>query len=94
MILVGLVGYIETPRGLRSLKTIFSQLIFYVVLVAHNGFSFDFLVLLAEVERRPRQLALSVFEDQNIHFSDTLPLLQKVYIHKLQQHNMIFFCLR
>ncbi len=25
MILVGLVGYIETPRGLRSLKTIFSQ---------------------------------------------------------------------
>lgn len=25
MMLVGIVGYVETPRGLRSLKTIFAQ---------------------------------------------------------------------
>lgn len=25
MMLVGIVGYIETPRGLRALKTIFAQ---------------------------------------------------------------------
>ncbi len=31
---------------------------FFVVLVAHNGFSFDFPLMLAEVERRPKQLAL------------------------------------
>ncbi len=48
------------------------------VLVAHNGYSFDFPVLLAEVERKPRDLAGSSFVTKNIHFSDTLPLLRKV----------------
>ncbi len=47
------------------------------VLVAHNGYSFNFPVLLAEVERRPRDLAGSSFVTKNIHFSDTLPLLRK-----------------
>ncbi|XP_064397556.1 uncharacterized protein LOC135344319 [Halichondria panicea] len=50
----------------------------YPVLVAHNGFSFDFPVLLAEVERRPESLATSIFEAKNIHFSDTLPLLRQM----------------
>ena len=31
----------------------------YPVLVAHNGFAFDFPILLAEVERRPQQLRFS-----------------------------------
>lgn len=51
---------------------------FIIVLVAHNGFAFDFSILFAEVERRPDHLALSAFEAGNIHFSDTLPLLRQV----------------
>jgi len=47
------------------------------VLVAHNGFAFDFPILLAEVERRV-ELQLTLFRSANIHFSDTLPLLRKV----------------
>ena len=56
------------------------------VLVAHNGFSFDFPMLFANVERCPhKQLAVSTFEIHNIHFADTLPLLRKVHNTKL--HN-------
>ena len=51
---------------------------YLTVLVAHNGFVFDFPILLAEVERRPGVLATSVFEERNIHISDDLPLLRKV----------------
>ena len=54
--------------------------------MAHNRFGFDFLVLLAEVERRPRQFASSIFEDDNINFSDTLPLLRKI----LRMHHGIY----
>ena len=43
------------------------------VLVAHNGFSSDFPILFAEVERRPDQLSASIFETDSIHFADTLP---------------------
>ena len=55
-----------------------------VVLLAHNGFAFDFPVLFAEVERRPSDLAVADFERRNIHFSDTLPLLRKVIISVLE----------
>ena len=48
-----------------------------LVLVAHNGFAFDFPILLAEVERHP-ELDLFNFRTGNVHFSDTLPLLRKV----------------
>ena len=48
-----------------------------LVLVAHNGFAFDFPILLAEVERHP-ELDLFNFQTGNVHFSDTLPLLRKV----------------
>ncbi len=51
------------------------------VLVAHNGFSFDFPILLAEVERRPDALSASSFETHRIHFIDTLPLLRQVSIN-------------
>ncbi len=49
-----------------------------LVLVAHNGFLYDFPILLAEIERRT-ELAFSLFIGGNVHFSDTLPLLRKVY---------------
>ncbi len=48
----------------------------HVVLVAHNGFSFDFPILLSEVESR--DIPLSIFENHNVHFSDPLPLLRVV----------------
>ena len=70
------------------------QQIFYLhshaVLVAHNGFGFDFPVLLAEVEQRPRQFVSSIFEDHNINFSDTLPLLRKVKIKNLRVQHGIY----
>ena len=71
-----------------SLQQIF-YLHFHAVLVTHNGFGFDFPVLLAEVERRPRQFASSIFEDHNINFSDTLPLLRKIKIkNRRVQHGI------
>ncbi len=48
----------------------------YAVLVAHNGFSYDFPILFSEVESR--QIPLSIFQTHNIHFSDSLPLLRVV----------------
>lgn len=50
----------------------------FTVLVAHNGFAFDFPILLAEVERRPMELSIKSFEANRIHFCDTLPCLRKV----------------
>lgn len=65
--------------GLTSLYT-FEYIVHFshLVLVAHNGFSFDFPILLAEVERRPEVLNTSTFEAYRIHFTDTLPLLRQV----------------
>ena len=48
-----------------------------IVLVAHNGFAFDFSILFAEVESR-ESLGMSTFSANNIHFSDSLPLLRMV----------------
>ncbi len=48
-----------------------------IVLVAHNGFSFNFPILMAEVENRDN-LSLSIFTSNLIHFSDSLPLLRSV----------------
>lgn len=49
-----------------------------IVLVAHNGYKYDFPLLFAEVDRRKQHLDTSVFRTHNIHFADTLILLQKV----------------
>jgi len=56
---------------------VFKRYIFYlflyeVVLVAHNGFTLDFTMLLSEVESQ--DLQLSSLSSHNIRFSDTLPL--------------------
>ena len=64
-----------------SAHSIIINLHFNTVLVAHNGFSFDFPILMAEVERRPRELNIEDFTAKNIHFSDSLPLLRKVYLY-------------
>ena len=50
----------------------------HTVLVAHNGYRFDFPILLAETERRPEKLALSQLSSHRIHFSDTLGYLKQV----------------
>ena len=49
-----------------------------IVLVAHNGFAYDFPLLLAEIERRPNCLSTQHFVAKNIHFADTLPHLRQV----------------
>ena len=53
--------------------------IFYLdtVLLAHNGFAFDFPILFAEVESR-EALDMSSFNLHHIHFSDSLVLLRMV----------------
>ena len=53
------------------------------VLVAHNGFAYDFLLLLAEIERRPKHLNMQEFVNRNVHFADTLPHLHQVqpFVH-------------
>ena len=51
---------------------------FLVVLLAHNGFGFDYPILLSELERRPDKVSTTLLEEKNIHFSDTLPVLKKV----------------
>ena len=54
------------------------MILYGIVLVAHNGFKFDFPILMAEVERRPESLELASFSRHKIHFVDTYPLVQKV----------------
>ena len=46
------------------------------VLVAHNGYNFDYPILLAEMERH--EINPKCFERNNIHFSDTLYSLRQV----------------
>ena len=48
-----------------------------LVLVAHNGYKFDFPILLAEISRRPHQLKIDALVSHNIHFADTLTHLQQ-----------------
>ena len=54
-------------------------IIFYLdtVLLAHNGFAFDFPILFAEVESR-RALDITSFHSHHIHFNDSLVLLHEV----------------
>lgn len=49
----------------------------HLVLVAHNGFAFDFPILFAEIERRPR-LSTSTLITSKVHYSDTLKHLRQV----------------
>ena len=48
------------------------------VLVAHNGFAYDFPLLLAEIERISNCVSTQHFVTKNIHFADTLPHLRQV----------------
>lgn len=59
----------------------------HTVLVAHNGYRFDFPTLLAEIERRPEKLALSQLSSHRIHFSDTLGHLKQVSFTLLMYMN-------
>jgi DNA polymerase III alpha subunit (gram-positive type) len=51
--------------------------VYYPVLVAHNGFTFDYPMLLAEIKRTP-EISFQSLKESNIHFADTLPHLRKV----------------
>jgi len=53
------------------------------VLVAHNGFTYDFRIMVAEVERRNK---LQLFCGANLMFADTLSDLVQV------DNNMLIFC--
>ena len=45
--------------------------------MAHNGFSYDFPILMAEIERRSGQLSVNDIITHNIDFADTLPYLRQ-----------------
>ena len=57
--------------------TLFNHDIPLTVLVAHNGYKFDFPILLAEIERH-QNLSTDLLMKHNIHFADTLPQLRQV----------------
>ena len=61
------------------------------VLVAHNGFVYDFPLLLAEIERRPNCLSTQHFVSQSIHFADTLPHLRQVYTLYVQSNQSLLY---
>ena len=62
-----------------------------LVLVSHNGYRFDFPILLAEIERRPEKLALTQLVTHNIHFSDTLGHLKTVnLLYEVDKLNAIY----
>ena len=51
-------------------------LYYSAVLVAHRGYNSDFVVLFVELQRH--DIDISCFEENDVHFSDTLEHLQKV----------------
>ena len=53
-------------------------MLYSTVLVAHNGLMYDFPLLLAEIERRPKDLSTVHLVHHNVHFADTLPHLWQV----------------
>jgi len=46
-------------------KILLTFALYFIVLVAHNGFPFDFLFLVAEVKRHP---SLTFFRNLNVYF--------------------------
>ena len=70
-------GNVHFPGIIFYFKSI-CILLMCVVLVAHNGFTFDFPILLAEMERRKDHFTTSLIHSHNIHFADTLVALRKV----------------
>ncbi len=50
-------------------------------MVAHNGFKYDFPLLLVEMERRPKTLTPTSLITHRLMLTDTLPYLRQVYTH-------------
>ena len=50
----------------------------YAVIVAQNGYKFDFPMVLVEIERRPTSLTTASVMNLKVHFADTLPYLRQV----------------
>ena len=59
----------------------------FLVLVAHNGFPFDFIFLVAEVKRRKLD---ETFDSINIHFADTLYDARRVSLFTLVSPQYFF----
>lgn len=49
-----------------------------LVLVAHNGYRFDFPILLSEIQRRPKSFNFYNLFELRLHFADTLGHLRQV----------------
>jgi hypothetical protein len=56
------------------------------VLVAHNGNSFDFRILLSHIERH--ELSWNWFEKYNVKFADSLQYLRKVSLKVTMQSDL------
>ena len=62
----------------------------HTVLVAHNGFSYDFPLLLAEIERRPKELSTANLSHCRLFFADTLLHLRQIrFSHEV--FSQVFF---
>ena len=48
----------------------------FAVLIAHNGFTFDFNVLISEIKRN--RMSFDLDELERLQFADSLPHLRKV----------------
>lgn len=57
------------------------MIVFPTVLVAHNGYSFDYRIMLAEMERH--KVDNRWFELHNVHFADSLHYLRQVRLKLL-----------
>ena len=58
----GIIRIVDKVYELQDVK-------YYLVLVAHNGFNFDFLILLSELHRR--NIPFNRLAFINLHFADT-----------------------
>lgn len=63
-------------KDLSVLLSLSSTCLQYAVLVSHNGYVYNFRLLISEMKRH--DIDSSIFREQNISFSDTLDHLRKV----------------
>ena len=62
---------------------------YILVLAAHNGFRFDFPILLSEIQRRPKSLNFYNLSQLRLHFADTLGHLRQVWSDKILISNKL-----
>lgn len=61
------------------------------VLIAHNGYKFDFPLLFNEITRREPAISLDIL--RGIYFADSLEYLRQVHMNNIHQINVLLsFC--